>query len=249
MPAKFAKDISEQYAKDLVRVMAELEAEVISFMRGAGTTTTEAAATVLNSRPAFIQMLSESGYNELSAEYVAQFGEVPSQVSKAFAARKLPAPQYSTVSAETFSGLARIDLQNFSAIGSKAMDDLRLGLYRQTIGGANFKDVVKTIQASTIGLDGKGSPLSNHSYTHANTSILNFNGEVTREAGESIGFGEDDSLWEVVGPNDGATRDVCQSALAEPVRTKEEWIAADYWGGSPGGWNCRHELYPYIGEA
>lgn len=237
MPGKFAKEISDQYAKDLVEVMAELEAEVISFMRHAGTTTTEAAATVLNSRPAFIQMLNESGYTSLSTEYVAQFGAVPDQVSKAFAARKLPGPQYSTVSAETFSGLARIDLQNFSAIGSKAMDDLRLGLYRQTIGGDSFKNIVKTIKASTTGIDGKGSPLSNHSYTHANTSILNFNGEVTREAGESIGFGEDDSEWEVVGPNDGATRDVCQAALSDPVRTKSEWIAADYWGGSPGGWN------------
>ena len=249
MPSKFAKEISEQYAKDIAKVMAELEAEIISFMRGAGTTSTEAAATVLNSRPAFIQMLNESGYTELSTSYVAQFGEVPGQVSKAFAARSLPAPQYSTVSAETFSGLARIDLQNFSAIGAKAMDDLRLGLYRQTIGGDSFKNIVKTIKVSTVGIDGKGSPLSNHSYTHANTSILNFNGEVTREAGESIGFGGDDSLWEVVGPNDAVTRDVCQAALANPVRTKEEWVAVDYWGGSPGGWNCRHELFPYIGEA
>lgn len=249
MPGKFAKDISDQYAKDLVKVMGELEAEVISFMRGAGTTTTEAAATVLNSRPAFIQMLNESGYTALSSEYVAQFGVVPDQVARAFAARGLPAPQYTTVSAETFSGLARIDLQNFQAIGAKAMEDLRLGLYRQTIGGESFKNIVKTIKASTVGVDGKLSPLSNHSYTHANTAILNFNGEVTREAGESIGFGEDDSLWEVVGPLDEVTRDVCQAALSDPVRTKEEWIAADYWGGSPGGWNCRHEIFPFIGEA
>ena len=248
MPSKFAKDISGQYAKDLAKIMGELEVEVVSFMRGAGATTTEAAATVLNSRPAFIQMLSDSGYNELSSGYVAQFGEVPGQVSKAFAVMALPPPQYSTVSAETFSGLARIDLQNFSAIGTKAMDDLRLGLYRQTIGGDNFKNIVKTIKAGTTGIDGKGSPLSNHSYTHANTSILNFNGEVTREAGESIGFGEDGSEWEVVGPNDGATRDVCQAALADPIRTKAEWIAAGYWGGSPGGWNCRHELFPHIGD-
>lgn len=247
MPGKFAKDISDQYAKDLVKVMGELEAEVISFMRGAGTTTTEAAATVLNSRPAFTQMLNESGYTALSTEYVAQFGAVPDQVSRAFAARKLPAPQYTTVSAETFSGLARIDLQNFQAIGAKAMEDLRLGLYRQTIGGESFKNIVKTIKASTVGIDGKGSPLSNHSATHANTAILNFNGEVTREAGESIGFGEDDSLWELVHGMDGATRDICLDAFSKPVRTRKEWIDIDYFGGSPGGWNCRGELYPYIG--
>jgi hypothetical protein len=248
MPSSLAKNMIDGYEKDLAKVMAELEAEVLTFMGGAGTTSTEAAATILNSRPAFLQMLNDSGYNELSSQYVAQFGEVPDAVSRSFAARALPAPEFTTVSAETFSGLARMDLQGFSAIGTKAMDDLRLGIYRQTIGGFPFKDIVKTIKESTVGIDGKLSPLANHSYTHANTAILNFNGEVTKEAGESIGFGEDDSLWEAVGPLDDKTRDVCQAALNDPVRTKAEWIEADYWGGAPGGWNCRHELFPYIGE-
>jgi hypothetical protein len=235
--------MSEQYAKDLAKVMGNLELEVVSFMRGA-----DKAATVLNSRANFIGFLQSSGYNDLAEQYVAQYGEVPEAVNKRFAARKLPPPQFSTVSAETFSGLARIDLDAFSAIGTKAMEDLRIGLYKQVVGGADFKSIVQTIKASTTGLAGNNSPLANYSYTHANTAILNFNGEVTREAGESIGFGEDDSLWEVVGPLDGVTRDVCASALSDPIRTKEEWIAADYWGGSPGGWNCRHELFPYIGE-
>lgn len=248
MPSRLAKNMSEQYAKDLAKVMGDLELEVIAYMKGIGSTSPEAASVLLNSRAQFLQALDTAGYNELSQQYVAQYEAVPGAVNKAFAARKLPPPQYSTVTADTFAGLASIDLQAFNAIGGKAMDDLRIGLYKQVIGGDSFQNIVKTIRAATIGVDGKGSPLSNYSYTHANTAILSFNGEVTRAAGESIGFDEDDSLWEVVGPLDAVTRDVCQAALADPIRTKAEWIAADYWGGSPGGWNCRHELYPYFGE-
>lgn len=248
MPNKLSDKMITSYAKQLAGVMGDLEASVIAFMGQAGKVGPEAAAMVLNSRPAFLAMLQESGYNDLANSYVAKYGEVPKTVSKAFAARGLPAPQYSTVSKETFQGLARMDLAGFKAIGTKAVDDLRLGIYRQTISGAKFQDIVKTIRASTVGTSVKGSPLRNYSYTHANTAVLNFNGEVIREAGESIGFDSDDDLWEITGPVDDATRDICNDAMSDPVRTRGEWIGMGYWGGSPGGYNCRHEFFPYAEE-
>lgn len=248
MASKIADNMIKTYAEELARVMTNLEVEIIAFMRNSGTSSAESAATILNSRANFIQALQTSGYNDLSQEYVAQYSKIPGAVNKAFAARKLPPPQFSTVSVETFQGLASIDLNAFSAIGNKAMEDLRVGLYKQVIGGADFKGVVNTIKASTTGLAGNGSPLSNYAYTQANTAILGFNGEVTRVAGESIGFDSDDDEWEVIGPEDSRNRDECIEALADPVRPRGLWISADYWGGAPGGYNCRHELFPYIGE-
>lgn len=237
MPSDLAGRMSEKYAFSLVRVMGDLESEIISFMRGVGATTEQAAATVLNSRGNFIKALRDSGYNDLAQEYIAQYGVVPEAVKKAFAKRKLPAPKFSTISVETFTGLARIDLEMFQAIGSKAMEDLRIGLYKQTIAGQSFKDIVKTIKASTTGVGKNNSPLYNYSYTHANTAILNFNGEVIKAAGESIGFDKDSSKWQVVGPLDSKTREECRNALETPVRTRKQWLDAGYFGGSPGGYN------------
>ncbi len=244
--ATIAKKTAKAYARQLSGVMGALESEVLSFMAHAGKSSPEAAAMILNSRPAFIQMLKDSGYNDLATAYVKEYGKTPSTVKKAFAARGLPAPKYTTVSKETFAGLAKMDLAGFKAIGGKAMDDLRLGIYRQTISGAKFKDTVALIKKSTTGVSAKGSALSNYSYTHANTAILNFNGEVTREAGESIGFDSDDDLWEITGPQDAATRDECNEAMSDPIRTRGEWLAVGYWGGAPGGFNCRHEFYPSL---
>jgi len=246
LPNKLTDKSIKAYSKALVKVMEELEAEVLAFMVGAGTTTPAAAAAVLNSRPEFIKFLNDSGYNDLSRAYIKQYEKMTGAVELAFNKRLLPPPVFSTVSAETFAGLAQMDLQNFSSIGTKAMDDLRMGIYRNTVAGANFKDTVNLIKASTVGLDGKGSALANHSYTHANTAILNFQGEVVQKAGESIGFDGDDSLWELVHVMDAATRDICVDAYTDPVRTRAEWLAIDYFGGSPGGYNCRGILYPYI---
>jgi hypothetical protein len=237
-----------EYAKDLVTVMSGLEDRALDYMGGIGKVGPEAAATLVNSRSAFIQMLQEAGYNDLAADYVSQYGLFPEATAKSFAARGLPSPKFTTISAETFTGMARIDLQGFSAIGIDAMDKLRLGVYRQTVAGLPFSEVVKTVRDATVGTSVKGSPLSNYAYTHANTAVLAFNGEVTKEAGDSIGFDSPDSLWEVIGPEDDATRDVCLSALGDPVRTRQEWIDAGYFGGAPGGFNCRHELVPYLGE-
>ena len=231
------------FARELAKVMAGLESGVLQILidaQTAGAAGAVDAAAILNSRPAMLQALADAGYYDLATAHVALYGDTPALVSSAFKASKLPPPQFSTVSAETFAGLASLDLEIFGAVGDRALSELRLGLYRQTIAGLPMSELVKTLKAATVGLDGKGSPLSNHSWTHANTAILNFQGEVLREAGESIGA----ENWEVVGPIDDLTRDVCVDALADPVRTQLEWIEADYWGGTPGGWNCRHQLFP-----
>ena len=235
------------FAKNLVKVMRELESGVLQIiMRSASAGGADAfdAAVLLNSRPAMLKALQDAGFYDLANEHVALYGDTPALAKKAFNARLLPPPQFTTVSAETFAGLAKLDLQTFSAIGEKAVDDLRLGLYRQAVSGMPLEELTKTLKASTVGVSKKGSPLSNYSKTHANTAILNFQGEVLREAGESIGA----EFWEVVGPDDDVTRDVCDDALSNPVRTQKDWIAAGYWGGTPGGWNCRHQLFPYFGE-
>lgn len=236
---------AEQYAKDLLVVLKDLDKRVVNIVNGAVTARSQYdAAVILNSRAQMVKALQESGYFALSAEYIAEYEGVPATVAAAMKDRGLPSPKFSTADAEIFAGLATADLQAFTAVGVNAMDELRLGLYKQAVSGMPFSDLVASVRAATVGIDGKGSPMANHANTIANTAILDFGGETLRIAGENIGA----EKWEAVGPLDEVTRDVCVDALADPVRTESDWKSADYWGGTPGGWNCRHQLFPVVSE-
>ena len=236
-----ADNASELYAKNLDKVLSELEIKVLATLGNAkkGRDAFD-AATILNSRGELLKALSDAGYNELANQHIAKYPDIINEVRKDFLDLDLPPVKLNTANVANLKSIAQADLEMFKAIGTKAMDDLRLELFRHSIASRPFSEMVATIKSSTVGLDKKGSPLKNYAYTHANTAVLNFSGEVVREAGEALGA----EKWEVVGPVDDVTRDECLDAMGDPVRTAKEWKDAGYWGGSPGGWNCRHQLYP-----
>jgi len=240
---KFTDKNVATFGRDLDVVMKQLNAELVNLLI---TGQTVDAAVILNSRAAMTVALNQAGYLELSNEFVGQYPAIAekagAEVSKMVGAG--PSMQFSQPSIATMRGLARVDVDGFAAIGDKALDDLRVGLYRDVVSNMPVSALTERIAESTIGLAKNNSPMRNYAYTHANTSILNFSGEVLILAGEEIGADK----WEVVGPLDSKTRPVCHAALAEPVRTKEQWIKTGYWGGTPGGWNCRHQLYPWFGD-
>ncbi len=231
----------EGFEPQLLAVMRELDRRILDVIGSAKLSAIEFdAAVILNSRGAMIEALRDSGYNALVESYISEYENTPAIIKADFDAMKLPVPKFSTADAATFGQIATADLEAFSVIGVKAMDDLRLGLYRQAVSSQPFSVMVDSIAAATIGLDAKGSPLARYAYTYANTAFQSFGGEVARVAGEAIGA----ELWEVVGPSDNVTRQECLDALADPIRTEKEWQSVGYWGGAPGGWNCRHNLYP-----
>lgn len=249
MPLIKADQQIDDFGLALDKVMKRLEKSLLDVVGGATTATEVFDATVLlNSQPAMIEALRDAGYFSLAEEHVSTFAEIPKEAIDAFKRRGLPAPEFTTVDKADMRALAQMDLDQFNNIGVSAVSQLRLGLVQNAVAGSGFSAMVDAVRAATVGVDAKGSPLSNHAYTHANTSILNFQGETLIKAGESIGFDSEDDLWEVVGPLDGATREVCQNALANPVRTQEQWQSAGYWGGTPGGWNCRHQLFPFFDD-
>ena len=232
---------TETYARLLDTTLNDLNNKVVATLGKAKTDRDRFdAATILNSRGDFITALRESGYTELANKHVEKYKQVIDEVKEDFKDLDLPPPKFTAANTERLKAIARSDLENFNAIGTDAMDTLRQELFRQAVAAEPFENMVNKVREKTTGIGKDGSPLKNHSYTHANTAILRFNGEVIREAGDSLGA----KKWEVVGPLDSVTRDVCRTALGDPIRTAEEWKAAGYWGGAPGGWNCRHQLYP-----
>ena len=231
----------------LATVMVRLEKNLLDVLGGATSATEVFDATVLlNSQPAMIEALREAGYFALAEQHVATFEAIPTATIEAFKRRGLPTPEFSTVDKADMTALAQMDLDQFNNIGISAMNELRLTQVQNAVSAVPFSTQVEAIRAATVGVDVAGSPLSNHAFTHANTSILNFQGETVIKAAESVGVDSDDDLWEVSGVSDDRTRDVCLNALANPIRTRKEWEDAGYWGGTPGGWNCRHQLFPHF---
>jgi hypothetical protein len=233
---KYADARADQFGKDLDKVLRELDRRIIDILNGATAGGEVEAALILNSRPEMIQALRDAGYYELAAEHAASYEGAVDALNEAFKDRKLPAPKFSGADVTTMKQLAAADIEGLTVIGESAIDELRLSLYRNAVGGSSFPDLVAMVAEKLEG------PLRNHAYTYANTAQLNFSGEILKQAGESLGA----EYWEVVGPLDEVTRDVCVDALADPVRTQNQWESADYFGGTPGGWNCRHQLYPVV---
>jgi hypothetical protein len=236
--------LADEYNKRLDVVLRRLDKQLIDIVSATD------AIGILNNRAEILGALETSGYNALNAQYIAQYEAFPQIVKDSMKARSIPLPQFTAADAEIFAGLARADLQAFTAIGRNAMDELRIGLYKQAVSNQPFSALVRSIAAATVGVDGKGSPMANHAHTIANTAVLDFGGEVLRVAGENIGADK----WEAVGPDDSVTREECQEALSDPVRTEAEWKqhtganGEPYWGGTPGGFNCRHQLFPVVSE-
>lgn len=245
MPLKAVDSASEQYAKDLEAVLEDLNDRITSVIASTRITGTDEfdATAILQARPIFIDELRNAGYPEIASKFIAEYPEISNGVKRSFSAVGIGF-ELNAVDAQTFQQIAAADLEGFSIIGQKAMDDLRQGLYKMAVQGQSFGNMVEAIRDATIGTTAKGSPLANFARTHANTAALDFSGQVSITAGENLGA----EKWEILGPLDDATRDVCVAALNDPVRTKEEWIEAGYWGGTPGGWSCRHVFRPWFGD-
>jgi len=234
MPLAYVDKQSAQFAKNLDLVLADLNKRIINILAGASHQGEVGAGALLDSKAAILQALEDAGFYDLAAQHAAGYEGMVESVTKYMTGRGVPAPKFRTIDKTTFQQLAGVDIEGIEAIGKVAVEKLHLSLYKNALSGTPFADLVAEVAGAI------GGPLKNHAYTYANTANLNFSGEILRVAGEGLGA----DRWEVVGPLDESTRDVCVDALSDPVRTKEEWQAAGYFGGTPGGWSCRHQLFP-----
>jgi len=226
---------SAKFAASLEKVMGEMDNRVVDLLAGAkiegGIVD---ATTILNSKAQMISALQGAGYGELVNDHAKGYTTIVAKVKEVIAKEGGDVTKFTAAEAGTLQQIALADVQGLNAVAEKTVDELRLNLYRSALSGQPFSKLVENVRET---LDGK---LKKYAYTYANTANLQFSGETVRVMGEAL----DADIWEVIGPDDEVTRDECSEALADPVRTKDEWIAADYWGGTPGGYNCRHQLIP-----
>lgn len=234
MPLASVDKLSDDFSKNLDTVLKELDRQLKDILSSVTTNGVVNATELLNAQAQMISALQSSGYLELAASQAQGYEQIFDAVKSSMKSRGLPTAKFSTVDATTLQQLAGIDVSAITAIGRDAIEQLNISLYKNALSGIPFSTLVEEIGAKLEG------PLRNSAFTYANTANLSFSGEVLRISGENLGADK----WQVVGPLDEVTRDVCVDALADPVRTTKEWQSADYFGGVPGGFNCRHQLFP-----
>ena len=233
------------FEQSLSTVMKKLEKNLIDLVGSSATAQQLFDANVLlNSEATMITALQDAGYFSLAEEHISAFAKIPAAVKASYAAEGFPLVEFTALQKADMTALAQMNLEQFNNIGVSAMNELRLGLVQNAVSALPLSSMVDAVAAATVGVAANGSPLSNYAATHARTAINTFNGEVNIKAAESFGHDKPTDRWRVRGPNDAKTRDVCSKALTEPIRTRQEWEDAGYFGGSPGGWNCRHRFRP-----
>lgn len=236
----------ELYERSLVRVMTEFQARVIDIAGNSriGARDEFNTATFALNKNEMVLALRESGYNEIAQTLVSTYPEITGEVKGVIRSVGGPDFKYSQIDRDTFKQIAGVDLSKFNDLGRSGVSELHFQLFNQAVVSAPFSDMVEAIRAAS-------GVMTNAAKTQANTALLSFSGQAMITAGEEVGFDGPDSMWKVQGPSDSITRDVCVNALNNPLRTRAEWESAasdwpgsGYFGGSPGGWNCRHWLVP-----
>lgn len=83
-------------------------------------------------------------------------------------------------------------------------------------------------------------------YAEANTGITNYDRAIRNQQYQELEI----ELFRYVGPLDDSTRDVCVEVLTSPQNdvgwTREDIIASPVDFVTGGGYNCRHDFYPFV---
>jgi hypothetical protein len=247
-----ADRLSASFARQLARVLREVEAEVRQLLKGTPSTTAGVrAARALQVRAAITQALQAAGYDALALE--ATDAALETMVRRVRATRKAAgleeALTFRVDAAQTIAALKTLHLADLLEEGDAVANQVTRAVTRGILGGAQpmdlIDDVARVVDASSARVA-----------TLYDTAVSIVGRQV-----EAMHAGEDpETPFLYAGPVDGTTRPFCLARVGK-VFTRADidgmengQIANVFLTG--GGWNCRHtwveiskssELYDLLG--
>jgi hypothetical protein len=189
----------------------------------------------LQARAQIEAALIDSGYYEVTDQFLANYGDVLKSVTDRFALFDYKM-KVTTPDATVIKNLMGFDADYFNELGRNVTNELYRAIYENTIVPQPFENIVSQVRATI-----ENSDLKRYAYTYANDTIQRFGRNVGNTIAEKTG-------WKKVlyqGPEDDVTRDFCREHVNE-VMTKDEAMALkNDFGNSAwtdgGGYNCRHQ--------
>jgi len=180
-----------------------------------------------------IELLHKSGYDELIKKTIRDNrGFIIAGKDEMI--KRLGLKTLKGIGKDTLDGLLAMDFLELEKIGNRyAIEKIQSVLYESVLTGKNYGDTIEEIK---ITLENK---LKGYTETYIRTSKGRFRQKVEDEIAKA-NFEPGEITWEYVGPDDGATRDECSTALAKQYFTTEEKEAFEAEYGIR--FNCRHRF-------
>jgi hypothetical protein len=181
------------------------------------------------------QVFAANGYEQLAADFINKYNDMLGFASKMGIALKFPT-----------ESLAYFELAQEA--GLRALYNTRDVIINNIV-KAGLQGRVEQLPFNQIvaGLDDMTNEIGRRTMLEAREGLITFDRIVKSEQYEYAGI----ELFEYFGPLDEVTRDTCRATMNDPKQqtgwTREDIMASqvDFLGG---GWNCRHEWIPFVGE-
>ncbi|MBW2122947.1 MAG: hypothetical protein JRH07_14060 [Deltaproteobacteria bacterium] len=186
------------------------------------------------------------GYREVILQQLAGLEQLHYEILDKAKKMKLPA-EFSRESQQAITMLLSGAEAELMAVADQAAEEISQLLRRAILGGGDVADLLTSISE-------KLGTKRHQAMTLIVTSLQAFNRTLTMRHAEEAGV-----EWFVyLGPQDSITREWCSHWVGRRG-TKEDFEAtASRWGHQKqptpvitwgGGWNCRHEFVPLVGDA
>lgn len=219
--------IIKTFDGDMARIILEVEKLMARWF----LTTNVTSLTSLEFNLAFEKALADSGYYTAVNKMVGEdFNALFPMIKEGLELGGVFST-YSTDDLARIMALKAVEVNKFSVLASTAGTTLRDNLYKYTLSDYTIEDMAKQ-----IAIDFKGTNLSRHSTTLANTVV----GEMQQSSLDLLAEGLD-GVYLYVGVNDSVTRDYCKCILKEKEyynSTQKNQVASD----KRRQYNCRHRL-------
>ena len=176
----------------------------------------------------FFQEIVDKGYVSALDKFDGEYTKMLAAAVKE--ARKRGIDPLAGASVEGLQVLRDMDYERLLGRASSYALDLQAQLFRGVYGGSSISQITSSLS---------GTSLASHQL-----NVMAYDGlKIFDDMSRYAVFKGEDVKWTYIGPQDGFTRDVCQSTKANEPKdgyTESAASSSDTPFGTRGGFNCRH---------
>lgn len=239
--------ISDEFVKELEKYQREYERALykINFDIQDGYLKTNQANF---NRAMSVDGFNKLGFEKLAINHISEYNNV-AQDRLTFTQAVGVSTDLNFRDLEIVKALQKLDLELAYGQGQELDLAIKKALVNSIATKAPYKDSIQSISDDLLGAGEKVGMLARYADTYLRTSLFALSRSVDQEIYESVG-GFEKYLY--IGPVDKRTRPFCLEHVGGVFTVKEieKWPQENGSGLDPfvygAGWNCRHNLIPYI---
>jgi hypothetical protein len=250
------EDILSEQNNRLLRVLSELESEVIAL---AGELTVSGGLVVndqanlaiaSNARANLVEIFEREYTEQFVVPSIREYDEIAVDI-KAYLERVGITANFTQLDKDVMDTLKVAAFTGFNNLGLNFQNTLATEMYTSVLSNREFSVMVKNLKGALTGIDDvRGVPMEVHAKTIAHDSLLTFDRSLTTKKAEDAGI--QNYLYH--GSRVANSRSICkrEAGRTRPLEQWQELWDSEDWSGKKssnflidaGGWNCGHVPVP-----